>query len=75
MSGLKSVQYIFLRDGIEGKKMRNVSCFKILIHVNNQLHFFKKVSKTNLLLVQQSLPNLRIKTSYSAYEFTKWLTQ
>ena len=56
--------------------MRNASCFVNLFHVNNWLHLLKVASKSNLLLVQQSLSNLSIKVSDFCIRMpTKRLTQ
>ena len=40
--------------------MRNASCFVILFLVNDYLQFLKEASKSNSLLVWQSLSNLSI---------------
>ena len=58
------------RDGVE-ETMRDASCFVSSFLVNDQLHFPKEVSESNPLFVHQSLPNLSIKISYSAYKYTQ----
>ena len=51
--------------------MRNASLFLNIFHVHDQLYFFKETSKSNPLFAQQSLSNLSIKISNSAYECTQ----
>ena len=53
--------------------MRNASCFVILSHVDNSLHFLKEASKSNFMFVHQIFPDLSIKVSNFAYERTKTL--